>query len=94
MTRSPLSLAALLAFPLFCSAQVYSWKDPQTGTLMMSSTPPVWYSARVPVPGPRVVVSIRGRDVDDTARSIEERQAMQRGMRAEAPRAPNSPTLR
>jgi len=41
-----------------------------------------------------VVVSILGRDVDDTALSIEERQAMQRGMRAETPRVPNSSTLR
>ncbi len=84
----------MLALPLPCAAQVYSWKDPQTGTLMMSSTPPVWYSARIPVPGPRIVVSIRGRDVDDTARPMEERQAMQRAVRAEGPRAPNSPVVR
>ena len=84
----------MLALPLPCAAQVYSWKDPQTGTLMMSSTPPVWYSARIPVPGPRIVVSIRGRDVDDTARPLEELQALQRGACAEAPRAPNFPALR
>ncbi len=87
-------MIALLIWPTICSAQAYRWKDPQTGTLMMSGTPPGWYSARHPVAGPRVVVSILGRDVDDTALSIEERRAMQRGMRTETPRVPNSSTLR
>lgn len=63
-----LSLAAASA-----AAQVYSWRDPVTGQTKLSNIPPPWYSRGEIVHGPRVVATIGGRVIDDTALAYDDR---------------------
>jgi len=54
--------------------QVYSWKE--GGATRVSNEPPAWYTSYAPVRGPRVLVTIGSRVVDDTALPMEKRLAM------------------
>ena len=54
-------------------AQVYSWKDANTGESKLSNIAPPWYSRGDLVSGPRVVETFGGKVVDDTALSYEDR---------------------
>ena len=47
------------------SARMYVWKNPETGSVQASGTPPSWY--RGEHGGPRVQVFVNGKLVDDTA---------------------------
>jgi hypothetical protein len=67
-----LAAASLLLSGLAC-AQVYSWKDPDRGQSKLSNIAPPWYSRGEIVSGPRVVETLGGRVVDDTALPYEDR---------------------
>ncbi len=64
--------ASLLVSGLAC-AQVYSWKDPDSGQSKLSNIAPPWYSRGEIVSGPRVIQTLDGRVVDDTALPYEDR---------------------
>ena len=65
--------AALLLTGGLAHGQVYSWKDAATGASRFSNVPPPWYRAMEAVDGPRVLVTIGIRVIDDTAQSYEDR---------------------
>ena len=73
-----LMFAALLAVPVPGLAELFTWSDPETGATMMAGRPPAWYSSKAQVTGPRVVVTVRDRLIDDTALPMESRVAMRR----------------
>ncbi len=50
-------------------ARVYQWRNPTSGSVELSGTPPAWY--RGAVGGPRVLVYQNGQLIDDTAFSVE-----------------------
>ena len=52
---------------------MYSWKDPDTGGSYLSNIAPPWYSRGEMVSGPRVIATLGGKVVDDTACPYEER---------------------
>ena len=54
-------------------AQVYSWKDPETGTTKISNLAPPWYTVRAEVSGPRTVAIVGGKLIDDTALPYDKR---------------------
>lgn len=59
------TLAVVLAcLPWAAAADMYTWKDPQTGRTRMSNSPPQWL--REGLPGPRVEV-MRGNKLIDAA---------------------------
>jgi len=67
----------LFAAAVPAQAQVFQWKDPESGTTRFSNTPPSWY--RIPQPDsrpPRVQVFYYGALIDDTSLPFETRQAM------------------
>ena len=66
-------VAVLLLIGGLAHAQVYSWKDAATGASRFSNVPPPWYRATEEVDGPRVLVTIGIRLIDDTALSFEDR---------------------
>jgi len=71
-----LCIALAAAFSLVGNvayAQVYSWKDPDTGHSRFSNIPPPWYSRGEIVSGPRVIETLGGKVVDDTALPYEDR---------------------
>jgi len=70
--RTGLAAAFLLVSNLAC-AQVYAWKDPNTGASKFSNIAPPWYSRGEQVSGPRVIVTVGGKVVDDTALPYEDR---------------------
>jgi hypothetical protein len=73
-TLRDIALAAgLLLIGGLAHAQVYSWKDPGNGATRFSNIPPYWYRYAEPVSGPRVIVTVGDRVVDDTALSFEDR---------------------
>ena len=57
----------------FAYAQMYSWKDPDSGQTKFSNVAPPWYKRGESVRGPRVIETVRGKVVDDTALSYEDR---------------------
>jgi signal transduction histidine kinase len=60
-----LIVAAAVALPV--AAQMYMWKDPETGQTKMSNVKPPWYGSNQPgVRGPRTQVFLNGNLVDDT----------------------------
>jgi len=59
--------AALVVASAPAGAQVYSWKDPATGQSKFSNIAPSWYSRHENVSGPRVIATIGGKVIDDTA---------------------------
>ena len=65
--------AGLLLIGGLAHAQVYSWKDSTTGATRFSNIAPYWYGPGETVSGPRVIVTIGNRVVDDTALSYEDR---------------------
>ena len=68
-------LAGSLAFT--AQAQVYQWKDPDSGAKRFSNTAPSWYRHRNgEANGPRVQVFYYSTLVDDTSLPHEVRQAM------------------
>lgn len=79
-----LVVAALAASP--AAADVFVWKDPQTGKTRMSNIAPPWL--REPVPGRRVptVDVIRDRKVIDPATAFANPQSL--------PAAPSAPVLK
>jgi len=66
-------VAVLLLIGGLAHAQVYSWKDAASGASRFSNVPPPWYRATEAVDGPRVLVTIGIRVIDDTALSYEDR---------------------
>lgn len=65
--------AALLPAAAPARAQMYSWREPATGQSKLSNIPPAWYIRGEPARGPRVVATLGGRVIDDTALPYEER---------------------
>jgi hypothetical protein len=65
--------AALLVAAAPAAAQVYSWREPATGQTKLSNMPPPWYKRGETVRGPRVVATIGGRVIDDTALAYDDR---------------------
>jgi hypothetical protein len=66
--RRALAAAAVLALAApAADAQLYRWRDPQSGSVKLSSIPPPWYGRGVSN-GPHVEVIMRGRAVDPMAR--------------------------
>jgi len=65
--------AALLLSGVPAYAQLYSWKDPNTGETKLSNIAPRWYNREERISGPRVVKTLNGKVVDDTALSYEDR---------------------
>ena len=65
--------AAFLLFSYPAHAQMYSWKDPNTGQSKFSNIPPPWYSRGESVSGPRVTMTLGGKVVDDTALPYQDR---------------------
>ncbi len=64
-----------LAIPV--QAQVYQWKDPQTGSTRFSNTAPSWFrNSLAERSTPRVRVYYYDSLVDDSGLSLEERQAL------------------
>ena len=70
--RLVLTVAAF-AFAEVAAAQMYSWNDPATGGQKLSNIAPSWYRSGEDVRGPRVVVTIGERIVDDTSLPLGER---------------------
>lgn len=69
--RSHLSVAVialvLVASTAAATAQIYVWKEPETGQTKMSNLRPTWFRSSDPtVRGPRTQLIINGRVVDDT----------------------------
>jgi hypothetical protein len=73
MRWTPLIVLALIAAP--AAARVYEWRDPDSGNVYMSGSPPAWY--RAGTSGPRVLVFDAGRLVDDTGQAASEEEARQ-----------------
>jgi len=67
------SAAAFLLVSNAACAQVYSWKDPNTGQSHFSNIAPPWYRRTEAVSGPRVIETLDGKVVDDTALPDEDR---------------------
>jgi len=65
--------AALLLAGGPALAQVYSWKDPETGQTRFSNIAPRWYSRGETVSGPRVIVTAGDKVIDDTALAYDDR---------------------
>lgn len=66
------AISLLACLPLAAAADMYTWRDPQTGRTRMSNSPPQWL--RDGQPGPRVEV-IRGNQVIDPAKAFATPQA-------------------
>jgi len=67
--RTLLAAAVVMSaatFPAF--AQMYTWKDPETGQTQMSNVAPPWYRANQPAVrgAPRTQVLLNGNVIDDT----------------------------
>jgi hypothetical protein len=66
--RRALAAAAILALVATAAdAQLYRWRDPQSGSVKLSSIPPPWYGRGVSN-GPHVEVIMQGKAVDPMAR--------------------------
>jgi len=70
--RLLLLLALLPACPAF--GQVYSWQE--AGATRFSNEAPGWYRSYEPVRGPRVLVTLDNRVIDDTSLPMEKRMAL------------------
>ena len=81
--RQIILAAALLLTGGLAHGQVYSWKDAATGASRFSNVPPPWYRAMEAVDGPRVLVTIGIRVIDDTALPFEERLQLSGRSRAQ-----------
>ena len=69
--------AAVLGMACGASAQVYQWKDPESGVTRFSNTAPSWFRlASSGVRAPRTQAYYYGYLIDDTALSYEERLAL------------------
>jgi hypothetical protein len=64
---------AYLLLGSLAHAQVYTWKDANTGASKISSVPPPWYSRNEKASGPRVIVTLGGKVIDDTGLPVEDR---------------------
>ena len=83
--RAGLLVVLLAGLSQVAQAQVYSWQEPQSGATRMSNVAPAWYRKYPEVTtGPRVIVTLDARVVDDTALALEKRLEL---MRRPAPRA-------
>ena len=60
-------------FSHVASAEVYTWREPDTGIHRVSNLAPGWYRPYAEVHGPRVLVTLSGRVIDDTAWPLAER---------------------
>ncbi len=70
--RSHIALTLALALGLAAAAaeaRVYQWRNPNTGSVELSGTPPAWY--RGAGGGPRVLVYQNGMLLDDTAIAVD-----------------------
>lgn len=67
MRRTLAALAVLALLVPAADAQLYRWRDPQTGSVKLSSIPPPWYGRGVSN-GPHVDVIMRGKAVDPMSR--------------------------
>jgi hypothetical protein len=78
-----------------CDAQIYSWKDPHTGTSRMSNISPPWYrgSAKQRNAGPRTVVTVGLEVLDDSAKPIDETAFAQIRQKLSSLSAPPSNTI-
>jgi len=52
---------------------MYAWKDPNSGQSKFSNIAPPWYHRGEQVSGPRVIQTLGGKVVDDTALPYERR---------------------
>jgi hypothetical protein len=72
--RAALLAVLLAAVPQLTQAQVYTWRDPQSGATRISNVAPAWYRHYAEVaPGPRVVVTLGRTVIDDTGLPLEKR---------------------
>ena len=73
-------LFAIVALPAVCQsaiAQVYTWKDPETGATKISNLRPAWFRSEQPkLKGPRTLMLLNGKVIDDSGlKSTAEQQA-------------------
>ena len=52
---------------------IYSWREADTGAQRISNVAPGWYRPDAEVVGPRVVVTLNRRVVDDTSWPLAQR---------------------
>lgn len=57
------------------SAQMYMWKDPETGQTKMSNSRPAWFRSNDGVRGPRTQLILNGKVIDDTGVAASPEQA-------------------
>lgn len=66
---------------------IYSWREPDTGAQRISNVAPSWYRPDAEVVGPRVVVTLNRRVIDDTSWPLAERlEAKRRREQRSSPR--------
>jgi hypothetical protein len=88
MTQARVVLPVLtIFFSPVASAEVYTWREPQSGVQRVSNVAPGWYRPYARVIGPRVVVTLDRAVIDDTAWPLVERLEVERRRRSRsAPR--------
>lgn len=78
MRYSTLGRALLIALGMghgvAAIADIYVWRDPESGQKKFSNIPPAWYREEQRVTGPRVVVMRGSEVVDDTAWPLAQRR--------------------
>ena len=79
----------LAPFSLSALADVYTWRE--DGSMRITNEPPARYRLYEPVPGPRIVVTVGRRVIDDTALSMEQRRRLRSPARVQASSAGRSP---
>jgi hypothetical protein len=66
---------------------IYSWREADTGAQRISNVAPDWYRPDAEVVGPRVVVTLNRKVVDDTSWPLAKRlEAKERLEQRSAPR--------
>ena len=79
--RARAALVALLlaAVSQVTQAQVYAWREPHSGATRMSNIAPAWYRPYPDVAaGPRVIVTLGPKVLDDTALPLDKRLELAR----------------
>lgn len=83
---------ACLAVIETARAQVYVWRDPASGVTRVSNFAPAWYARNQGMDGPRVVVTLGSRIVDDTSLPLEARLELAARSAAASPQRPRPET--
>jgi hypothetical protein len=63
-------IAFFLLLPGLLHGQVYQYIDPETGSKKFTNIRPSWYSPGLRQPGPRTLVIVRDKVIDDTSKPV------------------------